>query len=392
MGVHRTPVFIGAYAAHVFDTLLSRHLFENSGRELRMAPVARRFLIAIPLLLAISATGSVADAQAKTAEPALKARPQSAPEAGAGNLHLDVIVTDAAGKPVSGLTAGEFTLLDNKLSQKILSFQTFDDPKKATAQTQVFLVLDTVNSSVINASSMRSGIEKFLRQNGGHLAQPVTLILMTDAGPRVSGHPTQDGNALADVVHAIDATVHTIHSASGGEANLEKAELSLRGLSIFVNNQISRPNRKMVIWVGPGWPILLESDIYNARTHQLNFNGLASITNGLRQSRTLLCSAGGGTEFNVHDYLAPPKSVIETLPADLALQVFAIHSGGQTLDPGNGSRFDDLIHSCLSELGPFYRIGYDAPSSRPNEYHALQLHVAQPGLRVMTIAGYYAEP
>jgi hypothetical protein len=57
--------------------------------------------------------------------PAKPATPPSAvtPE---GRIHLDVVVTDSAGKPVVGLDPWEFKLMDNNLSRRILSFQSFN--------------------------------------------------------------------------------------------------------------------------------------------------------------------------------------------------------------------------------------------------------------------------
>ena len=43
-----------------------------------------------------------------------------------GLITLDVVVTDKSGKPVTDLEAKDFTLLDNRQSQKILSFQASD--------------------------------------------------------------------------------------------------------------------------------------------------------------------------------------------------------------------------------------------------------------------------
>src|SRR5262245_66616425 len=37
-------------------------------------------------------------------------------------VQLDVIVTDASGKPVTGLTQGDFTVLEDKKEQKLTTF------------------------------------------------------------------------------------------------------------------------------------------------------------------------------------------------------------------------------------------------------------------------------
>jgi hypothetical protein len=52
-------------------------------------------------------------------------RPQTAgvPE---GQIKIDVLVTDAAGRPVAGLEQKDFTLFDNKKPRPIVSFRGVD--------------------------------------------------------------------------------------------------------------------------------------------------------------------------------------------------------------------------------------------------------------------------
>src|SRR5277367_39361 len=69
------------------------------------------------------------------------------------SITLDVVVTDKSGKPVPGLQQQDFTLLDNKQPQKILSF-TAVDGGAATADppVAVILLVDEVNASFSNVS------------------------------------------------------------------------------------------------------------------------------------------------------------------------------------------------------------------------------------------------
>jgi len=210
----------------------------------------------------------------------------------------------------------------------------------------------------------------------------------------VVGKTTLDGNALADAVHAIKPAVHTIHSAAGGEALLERFQLSGRALGAITAREVQAPGRKMMVWIGPGWPILRQTDVnYNARSHELNFDAIASLTNHLRQARMVLCSAGGGIDFTVQDLMKPVKSPKEASSANLAVQVLALQSGGRTLDAGNRSHPADQLNACVQELGASYTVTFDPPAGeRAFTYHALKVTVAKPGLRVNTTAGYYAEP
>lgn len=350
------------------------------------------------------ATAHSVPAQSGSSEPApmeqdpqLKLRPPPAPndkKAAEGRMRLDVVVTDAAGNPLSGLGPQDFQVSDNGRPQPVVSFHAFDGtPGTPASLLSILLVIDTVNSGLVNVSAMRDDAEAFLRQNGGHLAQPVTVLLFTDAGFEVVGHPSLDGNVLAQAVHAIKPEIHTIRSASG-QASVEQFQLSGKAIGSIVAHEVPIPGRKLMIWMGPGWPILPKQEItYNARSHALNFQAIAQLTNQLRQARMVLCSAGGGSEFFVRDYLKPVKSEREANSDNLALQVLALHSGGRTLDPGNHGHSLELLNTCMKEAGPYYTVTFAPPhAEKPMEYHDLKVAVDKPGLTVQTSAGYYTEP
>ena len=149
------------------------------------------------------------DSQAETSQTPVQAvvsseapvMPANAPPAGL--IHLDVAATDREGKPFSGLAAKDFTLLDNGVPQKIVSFAASNEAADENERlTEVVLVLDEVDLSPIQFELVKDESIKFLRQNGGHLAQPVSVYWFTTFGLYASAQPTTDGNALAeDVAH-----------------------------------------------------------------------------------------------------------------------------------------------------------------------------------------------
>jgi hypothetical protein len=98
----------------------------------------------------------IADGQAETSQVPVQATVSSeatimqATAPPEGLIHLDVAATDRAGSSLSGISAKDFTLLDNGMAQKIASFEASN---KATDEnerlTEVVLVLDEVNLSPI---------------------------------------------------------------------------------------------------------------------------------------------------------------------------------------------------------------------------------------------------
>ena len=349
-----------------------------------------------PPSTAQSAPGTLPQTTPAREDPELKLRPPPSPEAEQvkeGHIHLDVVVADGAGKPVSGLERKDFSLLDDNRVQPILSFKALDGASSASP-VEVILLIDTVNTGTGQLGRIREGIEKFLRQNNGKLAHPTSLFWFTDAGVKFQPRPTTDGNALANLVHQIPPGVHTIPQAAGSEALLERLQLSVRTLSLIVNNELKKPGRKLLIWTGPGWPLLSgESAVYSARGHQLNFEAILSLSNGLRQARMEICSPGAGSEFYVRDFLKGVKTARNAGSGDLALQVLTVQTGGITLDPGNGSRLVEEISECAADAGAFYTLSFDPlKAGHPDEYHDLKVAIDRPGLKARTSTGYYNQP
>jgi hypothetical protein len=100
-----------------------------------------------------------------------------------GLIKLDVVVTDKLGKPISGIARKDFTLLDNGKPGKILTFHAYDGTSTGPdPPVKIILLVDTLNLLERMASYERREVERFLQQNGGHLAQPVSLVELSNMG------------------------------------------------------------------------------------------------------------------------------------------------------------------------------------------------------------------
>ena len=96
------------------------------------------------------------------------------------------MVDDGAGKPVLDLQPLDFKILDNGQTRKVMSFRAFNDAEgKPDPPVEVILVIDLVNLPFQQVAITRQEIGRFLKENDGHLKQPVTLLLLSDAGMRV---------------------------------------------------------------------------------------------------------------------------------------------------------------------------------------------------------------
>ena len=115
------------------------------------------------------------------AVPVLLGGQQAAPVED-GGIQLVVVVTDKTGKPVPGLEAKDFTVKDTGRAVKISSFHAVDGSLAGAPPTKVVLVLDAVNMGLTQAAFARTEMVKYLRQNGGHLAYPVSIYLFGNQG------------------------------------------------------------------------------------------------------------------------------------------------------------------------------------------------------------------
>jgi VWFA-related protein len=341
-----------------------------------------------------------APAASATGNPSQTARQDS----GGANtqITLDVVVTDKSGKPQAGLQQQNFTLLDNKIPQKIQSFQAVDEPAtKAIPPVEVVLVIDTVNTGAQTVSDERLRLTKYLRQNDGKLTHPTSIVVFSDTGLKNLGEPTLDGNALSTALEGNDVIgLRTMHRAAAAEGASERFSTAVRSLYSLANFEARKPGRKMVIWLSPGWPQLAGSgtQMFSKGKDQL-FSVLVQISTALQQARVTLYSidpegAGGSgvrSRFSYEAYLKGVASSNDVTPPNLSLQVLVTRSGGRVLTTGND--IASQIEDCTSDTKTFYVLSFEGPSTeRPDDYHALELKVDKPGLTPRTSAGYYAQP
>jgi VWFA-related protein len=335
-------------------------------------------------------------------QPQLSHRPAPSQEPPKGKIQIDVLVTDASGHPLGGLTQQDFTLLDDKKPRSILSFRAVGGATGGGTESdppvEVILLIDGSNTRLTNVAYERYQIDRFLKQNGGRLAHPTTLMIYTDRGVQVQPAPSTDGNALAQVFDRASATTHTFALAGGYNA-IDRLNESLNTLHKIAVLEAQKPGRKLLLWIGQGWPMLegpgyRESD----QTQKIGFNAIVNISQALREARITLYNInaidpGSGLLLRkdfYKDFVKPVKSPREFQSGDLSVPVFSVHSGGKVLDAtGDLAAF---INSCVAEAEPYYVIGFDpAGAEHTDEYHAIEVQVHKTGLTARTNAGYYAQ-
>ena len=314
------------------------------------------------------------------------------------HISLDVVATDSTGKTISGLQQQDFTILDNNQPQKMLSFDAFQGTT-AEPPVEVVLLIDLVNTTFSRVAFERQEIDKFLRQNGGKLAYPTTLVMLADKGAQIQPQPSRDGNAMADMLASSNSELRIIGRSAGFYGAEERLQDSYTALNHLVGYEATKPGRKLVIWLSPGWPLLQGPNVqFSTKDLQTYYNWIADFSNSLRTARITLYAvdplgAGEGTlrEFYYESFLKGVKKPNQAGPGNLGLQVLAVHTGGRVFNGNND--LTNEINSCVADASAFYTMSFDAaPSDKVNEYHELTVKVDKPGVKIRTSAAYYGQP
>jgi VWFA-related protein len=314
-------------------------------------------------------------------------------------ITLAVIANDKSGKPVGGLQQQDFTILDNKQPQKILSFEAVRGRTSGDAGVTIVLVIDAVNTSFIRMGFVRGQIDKFLRQDGGRLAWPVSLAILTDSGLDMQQGASLDGNTLAVYLDQRETGLRSLHRSQGFYGAAERFQLSLRALRQLAEYEGGRPGRKLMIWISPGWPLLSGPRMeLSFKDEQNAFNTVVALSTQLRHSRVTLYNVNPlgaaesvGRVFYYEQFLKGVTAPNKVQLGDLALQVVASHSGGRVLN--SNSDIAGEIARCARDANAYYVLSFDSlPADGPNDYNAIQVKIAQPQLKAQTLSGYYAQP
>lgn len=174
---------------------------------------------------------------------------------------------------------------------------------------------------------------------------------------------------------------------------IERYYASLKMIASIAQSEVGKPGRKLLIWTGPGWPMLNSVSIeIPLDAQRQNFGSIVALSTVLREARLSVysvSSADSGVDAGAYRYyLKGVKSAAKSDPDDLALKVLAIQSGGRVLGPDNNIAAQ--IDSCVADAGAFYTLSFDPPrAEHGSEYHELKVLIGKPELTARTNTGYY---
>ena len=317
----------------------------------------------------------------------------------AAPVRLDVVVAPKSGSAVAGLQQEDFKLMDNASPAEITSFRAVSARQEGQESVKVILLIDAVNTNFSRVAYVRQQVQKFLHTDGGSLAYPTSIAVLTDKGTELQKSFSTDGNALSAALDHTTIGLREITRASGIWGANERVDISLKAVQQLASYAATIPGRKIVLWVSPGWPLLsgVRIDLDSRQQAQI-FGNVVAFSKELQTADITLYNINPlGPEENLfranfyQEFVRGVSKPSQTDLADLSLQVLAVQSGGLSL---NGS--SDIVagmKKCLADTDSWYEITFKPRAAeQPNEYHHIQVTVDKPGLATRTRDGYYAQP
>jgi VWFA-related protein len=358
----------------------------------------------------ISAFGAVHFAATAQQNPAATQAPVSpdsatqaqpaAPAADPRKIVLDVVVTPKSGPALGGLAQSDFTVLDNGAPQTLTSFRALTG-RDETVETLV--IIDGLNTTQQNVSYAREELGKFLKSEGGVLAHPMALALLTEKGLQGLGPLSSDGNLLSAQLDKAEVQLRALTRSTGFYGAEQRNEISVRTIGGLAHNEIGRPGRKMVIVLSPGWALLSGPGVQlDAKVEQSILNTVVQLNTDLRLAGITLYAVDplGTADAGEHsvyykNFLKGVTKLSDVHVGDLGLQVLAEQSGGLALTESNDVAGE--IRRCLADAATYYQISYDAPAPAANtkakpgepDYHKVEVKLATKDDTARTRMGYY---
>ncbi len=320
---------------------------------------------------------------------------------------LDVVVTDKQGHPIRGLTKDDFTVVENGIPQKLLSFESSSDnqTRDTAAHSRTIILLDQLNIAFADLAYARDRIVIYLEQHPVE-HQPTALLEVGVHGLAMVQDFTEDSNLLMEKLTHLHAV--TANPSNGymdpGKAQ-EHAQKALGALTQLARASVGSPYSLNVIWVTGGFSGLLKTSKNDASMEA----GLRSVATLLISSRmrlytidpagvlplSAIADSGRVSRGDIREgHESSAEGVLqsthgEQLAADQLLSHMTRMMGGLSYFRRND--VEQALGQAMLDGASAYSVAY-APSNTEfrGEYRKIEVHTKVEGASARTRNGYYA--
>lgn len=315
---------------------------------------------------------------------------------------LDVMVKDAHGKPVLGLTKEDFHVTEAKQPQAILNFEvarsrviepgvtvhsTRELERDASDTPVNIVVLDEINTRFEEMSKARYFLKQYLVSQPERLAIP-TMIVVANLTASEKQHDlkviadyTQDRKALLNALEHYVPRYPWESESMGIELNRnrtgERFHLVFSTLERIAGAAKSHPGHKNIVWIGAGFPERRLDQITNV---SVLYDSMQQCIDMLREARTTLYSVNPASD------LAYTRGLDRTSTA--MFYDLVEDTGGKANYMYND--VDVQIGQSLQDGEDFYTIAYrpTTNSTASGKLREIEVKVDRPGATVASNKGY----
>ncbi|MDR3735000.1 MAG: VWA domain-containing protein [Acidobacteriaceae bacterium] len=334
---------------------------------------------------------------------------------------LDVVVTDAQGKPVSGLTRNDFAVFEDKQPQTVKFFEqptvhelpattkpgaafNSEDTRGYGQSPVTVLVLDELNTHFADTDFAKRSLREFLTSRPATLNEPTMLVAVGDKKFQLLQNFTRNRAALLAALEAHKASYSwKLELGKGvGPESVERLDLSISALEQIAQSTARIPGRKNLVWVGQGFPSLDPAGISPADSRKIT-EVLQHVTDTLLDTRVTLyavdptSNATGDTEITDPDQLMFARMtgdstgrLMDPFNQQLDFDRLGPVTGGRVLRGTND--IDQQIAASVEMGEHFYTLGYTPTntSEADSAFRKITVKCLKPGVSIMTRDGYYA--
>jgi len=367
--------------------------FVGSGHATRLAPL----MAVCGLLLCVWAAGQEPTSRKADDTPVLRSSTRL--------VVLDVVVSDAHNKPVRGLSGHDFKILEDGVEQKLASLDSppnhalragsereeaeFNSASTGTSiPARNILVLDELNTEILDNAYGRQSIEKFLRKHGPVLNQPTSLIIVGQDKLEFAQDYTRDATALTEAMKKHHAELPFSKMNAGSEESVRRLGKTLWVLDQIASANLHYAGRKNVLWVGSGFPELT-LDTIAFRDRERFRAAIREIGGILFDARVAVYT------INPEGLQVTPElfedSFGDITEGELLFEGLAPQTGGKIVRFQN--QLDEVIAETVEDGDSYYTLTYYPTNHNwDSKFRNLKVVVNGRELKVRARKGYYATP
>jgi VWFA-related protein len=333
-------------------------------------------------------------------------------------VQLDVTVLDKDRRPVRGLTAADFSVLENGVERPIVSFLPVELMRSADVVrpsgigrftpdvTTNTLPKGRIVVFLMDYQGAQGATRATAQRVGERLIDSLTPGDLVAVGHTMFGRPqnlTTDRTRIRDAIESSVMGTVTVDGDDSRRGDCQCGQCRLDAITDIANALREDPyRRKSIIFVGSRFPLYdgksstctammkVATERMLHATHAANVAVHAIDPGGLEVS-SLGASVNLGPEGASRAAAAMEQGNRARIVADQeTLRELAAQTGGRAIVNANDPQ--DSLRAILDESSSYYFLAFQAAVSKPDgRFHPVSVKMNRPGLTVRTRNGYYAQ-